>query len=288
MDAPCRRPPTPIALAFLAIPFAAACSLQNFDYLTRGGTTAGDGGGSAPDATASSDAGALTDGPDDATFSDSASAQDASTADDRAEASDAPSAVSRDGTIEGGGLDAAAEASPDTGSSGPINYIVNPNFSASTLSGWTIVPSSDAQTYVITQAPIGSAYTPQGQAYELATYSANAPFTADISQTITGLPDGVYTFSAWFNRGPNNVAEIYARGCWGGGSAPDGGNALDGAAEVTAPIPITSSTGWEEVSIAGINVSAGSCQVGLYVDAAASNWLNADGFTFEADVADAD
>ena len=207
-------------------------------------------------------------------------ASQGSDATDAVDARDASAPVDAQATSDAS-VDRAETASdastPDAAEAGPIDYLANPNFASSTLAGWTVVPPDAAQTTAFTQAPVGSATTPQGQAYELATYSASAAFTVDMSQSLTNLPDGTYTFSGWFNRGTNNQAYIYAKNCGGSDTAAD-----DGGAGEVADIPLTSSTGWEQVTIAGIVVAGGSCQVGFYVDAAATDWLNADGFSFES------
>jgi hypothetical protein len=163
-----------------------------------------------------------------------------------------------------GGEDAAGEG----GTVGPPNLLVNPTFDQG-LAGWTFVPQSAMGKYAFIQAPIGSATTPQGQAYELATYSATDAFAVQVSQTLSNLPDGRYTFSGFFNRGTNNQAYMFANGC-------------GGAAQQTT-IPISTPTGWDPVSITGIQVTGGTCQIGFYVDANATNWLNADGFSFQLD-----
>jgi len=252
----------------LAAPCAAialGCSLQNFDYLTRGGggsdASFADGSGfSEPDATGETAPGDAAETPE------TSAPHDAAT-----QRTDSPTET----------VDARA---PAGGDAGPINYIVNPDFAASTLQGWTVNPPSAAQMYVFTQAPVGSAYTPQGQAYELATYAASDSFTVDVSQTLTNLPNGMYALTAWFNRGANNQAYIYANGCGGSDTAGDGGP--DGGAGEIVNIPLTSSTGWEQVTIPGIRVIGGNCQVGLHVDASATDWLNADGFSFSVWSAD--
>lgn len=271
-----RRPRMSIALGLLAMPCWLACSLQNFGDLTDG-LNAVDSGGSTVQSNPSSSSSSSS------TFSSSSSASTGVTVgDEPSGVGDTGDATADSSMPHGDGSAPVADGSD--GAPSPFNYLVNPNFAGSTLNGWTVVPAADNQVYVFTQAPIGSGYTPQGQEYELATYTASTSFTADVSQTPASLPDGLYTFSAWFNCGANNQAYIYAN-CSGAGRGTDGGpdSGLDGGSTLIANIPITSSTGWEQISISGIEVRAGSCQVGFYVDASATDWLNADGFMLELD-----
>jgi hypothetical protein len=255
------------ASAGVCATIALGCSLQDFDYLTNGsGVSLVEGG-------AGADSGAPSGSDDDGSVA--MPANDASLA-----AETAPYDAGKTPTGSDGGSDARA-----TEAGGPTNYLVNPNFTLSTLDGWTVDPPTATQKYVFTQAPVGSAYTPQGQTYELATYSATDPFTVDVSQTLTGLPDGVYTFSGWFNLGTNNEAYVYAQGCGGQDAGvavgPDGG-----PAGIVVNIPLTSTAGWEQVTIGGLHVTGGSCRVGLYVDASPTDWLNADGFSFAVSTGD--
>lgn len=259
----------------LAVPcatMALGCSLQNFDYLTSGSDE--------------SDASLLESGPgSESGTSPRSDDSDVSVATPMNDASIAETAAPHDAGTTHAGMDAAPSTGTDASEAGgPTNYLANPNFTLSTLDGWTVVPPTAAQKYVFTQAPVGSAYTPQGQVYELATYSASDPFTVDVSQTLTNLPDGVYAFSGWFNRGNNNEAYIYAQGCGqdaGAAVGPDGG-----PGGIIAAIPLTSATGWEQVTVGGLHVTGGTCRVGLYVDASPSDWLNADGFSFALSTGD--
>ena len=118
--------------------------------------------------------------------------------------------------------------------------------------------------YAYTQYPGTGAYTIDGQ-YELATYSASDSFTVSVSQTLSNVPSGTYRFGGHFNCGVNNAAYVYSSNCGG----PD----------QRANIPATAATAWEEISV-DIDVTAGSCTVGFYVDASPTDWLNTDAFTF--------
>jgi hypothetical protein len=240
--------------SLFALPAWVGCSLQNFDYLTAN-----------PDA-----------GPDVTTGMPETGTSDDAHQDVISSSMDA----ARDGTT---GVDAGPDADASVkdvvvsdgfdGYSGPPNLVQNPDFD-SAYSHWTFVPPSAQGVTAFVQAPIGSATTPQNQAYELATYSNTAAFTVDMSQTITSLPDGQYTFAAWFSCGANNQMYIYTKGCDSTAEAgPDAGiTKLD--------IPQTTPTTWEQVVMSPVTVTGGKCTVGLFVDAAQADWLNADRFTF--------
>ena len=90
---------------------------------------------------------------------------------------------------------------------------------------------------------------------------------ADGHFTIKDVPPGTYTFQGWFNRGVNNATYLYAN-CGGANQQVD--------------IPITAPTSWLLVSIPGITVTGGSCELGFFVDASATDWVNADAFSFES------
>ncbi len=198
-------------------------------------------------------------------------------ASDTGDASDGRATDAMPDRVEGDVLDGGEGDGGEAG--GPTNYIVNPNFNGYSLAGWTFVSvPADGGPYAFAQAPVGSAITPQGQADELAFYSATDAFTVDVSQTIKNLRDGTYTFVGYFNCGALNQRFIYVKGCDGTNGGPDGG-------EQTSVIPMpSSSVAWEQVTISGIQVSGGSCTVGFFVDANATQYLNADGFSFERSV----
>ena len=105
--------------------------------------------------------------------------------------------------------------------------------------------------------------------YELATWHGTSAYNAEIYQKVTGLEDGTYTFSAFFSWGMA-IGDIYmfARDC--GGADPD-----------PFPIPSTPADSFIEVSMTGIEVVGGSCEVGLHVEGAANAWMNADMFSLE-------
>jgi hypothetical protein len=180
-----------------------------------------------------------------------------------------------------GGLDAAeppaadSEAGQDAGSgdspareTGAFFGLVNPGFEQG-YNGWTFDPPSAVGKYAFTQYPTPGAYTIEGQ-YELATWHGVDAYRIRIYQSFLGLENGIYTFKGYFNRGDGlNAVYVYASGC--------------GGQDQQTNVPLTNSTQWIQVGIGGINVSDNRCEVGFVVDANATNWLNADAFSFERD-----
>jgi hypothetical protein len=232
----------------------AACSLQDFSYLTReqGEVDSGpvEGPDANADATSGSDAGAdagTTDGGFDA----------------RPDTGDASAAIDTGTTGPDSTAPTDAGSEPEAGPPAPP-ALVNPSFEQA-YSGWTFMPASAMGKYAYTQYPGTGSYTIDGQ-YELATYSMTDSFTVSISQTLTNVPPGTYRFSGNFNCGVNNAAYVFSMGC--------------GGTDQRANIPATvTSTSWEVISI-DIDVTTASCQVGFYVSASPTNWLNADAFSF--------
>jgi hypothetical protein len=164
--------------------------------------------------------------------------------------------------------DATDGADVRAGETGPFLGLVNPSFEQG-YSGWTFEPSSAAGKYAFTQYPTPGAYTIDGQ-YELATWHGVDAYKVRVFQSFVGLENGKYTFKGYFNRGDgHNAVYIYTSGCGG----PDR----------QANVPLTNSTGWDQVGLGGIDVTANACEVGFVIDANPTNWLNADAFSFEKD-----
>lgn len=156
------------------------------------------------------------------------------------------------------------------------NLLANPSFEADGTStenpqGWTKWTGANEAGAVYTQdtaAVTGS--------YELSFYDATA-YQASMYQSFQGLPVGNYDLKAFVQSGGGQTAAyIFASGCSGTSSYVD------------TPIPTTNSTSgawldgeWNEVELANIQVTAGTtCEVGIYTNANAGEWLNADDFRF--------
>lgn len=238
---------------------AVGCSFQEFDYLQDGGTISSQGGTASAGSSNSTEGGTKPDGQ--------------SGAGEPSGAGTAPSAgkgggpahhpeAGDTGNPDAGGAGGAGGAD-GTGATGATGELVNPSFETFNTVGWTVEP---AGTYAFVQAPQGTDKNPDG-AYEFSTWSQTETFTVELYQTIKGLEDGKYTFKGYFSAGLNNVT-MFARKC---------GGAADPAPAV---VPAQS---WTAVEVKGIEVVGGSCEVGLHVESMATQWMNADLFTFKKD-----
>jgi hypothetical protein len=142
------------------------------------------------------------------------------------------------------------------------NYVLNPSFEADRVSqrelaGWTSTTSTPSAD-------------PNGNSRKGDSHSGNfsmeqkssRDYTATMSQNITGLPNGSYTLSAWVkSSGGQNSAALAAKDFGG----------TDLTASIARPIG-----NWTLVSIPGINVTNGQCQVAIISDARANNWVQVD------------
>src|ERR1041384_4748075 len=136
-------------------------------------------------------------------------------------------------------------------------------------SGMTVEPA-DALTkrHAFVQVAQGSSTIPDG-IYQFSIWHGTDTYTVDLHQTVTGLEDGTYTFKAYFTRGDGFTdVQMFARDCGGPDLEP-------------MPVPLTDASQWLNVELTGIEVTGGSCDVGLSIGANPANWLNADLFTFE-------
>jgi hypothetical protein len=232
--------------ALLAISGALGCSFQNFDYLKNDDQS---GAGGRPGSGGSSGA--------------AGTALGGQAGGDAESDGDAAGSLLVDGDTS---RDAAADA-PGEGSR-PSSGLVNPSFEEG-YTGWLFEPTSAMGRYAYTQYPTAGAVTVDGQ-NELATWAASDAFTVKVFQSFVGLANGRYTFKGYFNRGDgHNAVYMYAANC--------------GGADRQQSVPLTGPTQWLQVGIGGIDVTAGRCEVGFFVDANATNWLNADAFAFDMD-----
>lgn len=117
-------------------------------------------------------------------------------------------------------------------------------------SGWTNTGSSSVSAD--STARTGTAY---GRHYSATSYTANT------SQAITGLTNGLYKFSAYVkSSGGQTSAYLYANNF--------------GGAQLNANITATGD--WKKIEVTGINVTNGTCTIGFSSGANAGNWINFD------------
>lgn len=148
------------------------------------------------------------------------------------------------------------------------NYIHNPEFEAdrvtvSSPAGWEVYDNVDgtANSNVSGRQYAGNFVWQQ---------SAKEPYTARLKQTITDLPDGTYTLKAWVrSSGGQNICKLYAT---------SGGRELN----YSVKTPIDE---WTEVVVASdIHVKDGKCEIGLYSDAHANEWVQLDNLSLARNI----
>lgn len=179
-------------------------------------------------------------------------------------------AIGEGGTLGEGGADAGSDAGGAAGEPvvAPRGEIVNASFEEG-LNGWTIDPSNLAVNSSVPGKPTVFAQgvpnvTPSDGNFALSTWDMSKPYTVRIYQVVKGLEDGTYKLTAQVaNKIGVKRAEIYAKNC--GGALP-------------MPAAPPDTTALVEVTVDKIEVVGGSCEIGLDVDAAAADWVNADSF----------
>jgi len=152
----------------------------------------------------------------------------------------------------------AADGTWKTGSGN--NYVLNSSFEADRISqtsaaGWTTWSNLSSGT---PNSNVSVGHT-GNWAWKL--YNSNA-YQGSIYQNITGLSNGTYTLTAWVeSSGGQNTAQIFAKNF--------------GATELDSSIN-TAIGNWKEISIPNVNITNGSCQIGMFTDANAGNWCKLD------------
>jgi len=253
----------PAALALLV-----GCSFQQFDYLQDGGGAGSNGKGGASTTAGSSHQGGSEVVPQGGQAEPGGAGKAGSTSHAGKGGGTVADAGGGNTPIGEGG--AAGAGGAPNGGTGAVGELVNPSFESGNVSGWQVAPSDAlAKKYAFVQYPQGAGTVPDGT-YEFSIWHKTDTYTVELHQTIKGLEDGTYTFKGYFSRGALLGASLFARNC--GGVAPE-----------PIPVPLTDPSQWLAVSLTGIEVSGGSCEVGLSIEATAENWLNADLFSFEKD-----
>ena len=141
------------------------------------------------------------------------------------------------------------------------NYILNPGFEAdrihqNTLAGW--VNTFDSQAGDPNGNLKGEAHSGKFCMQQLST----ADHKASMSQTITGLPNGDYTLTAWVRTSGGQSSALLTAKNFGG---------PDLSFPMTKPIQ-----DWTQVTIPGIGVTRGTCQVAIISDAQPNEWVKVD------------
>jgi arabinogalactan endo-1,4-beta-galactosidase len=159
-------------------------------------------------------------------------------------------------TLGAWGTDGRATVAMDGFLAAPTPPLVNnPGFeyTAATQNplGWTTTSTTDVDADK-TEGPGHS-----GQ-FQLTHYKATA-YSVTTSQTISNLPNGTYTLRAWVQSGGGQTTcQLYGR---------------SGTAEQTRAVPTGT---WQQLSVPGIVVANGQCEIGLRSVANAGNYANLD------------
>jgi hypothetical protein len=165
------------------------------------------------------------------------------------------------GDVSGGaGGDAQAGAAGAGGTPAIVPDVLDdPNFSAYGT-GWSEEGDVDASNFKWIYAEEPGLNHWRATAYKVATL-----------QTLDPLPNGTYSFSMEVERAANlNDQHLFARGCKAG--EPD--------TEVTQATDAAGSSGYTKITLSNIEVSSGSCTVGIYTDGPADGWANIDNAVF--------
>jgi arabinogalactan endo-1,4-beta-galactosidase len=135
---------------------------------------------------------------------------------------------------------------------GQTNYVKNPGFETGNLTPWTIEGDTGAVDIRNEAANVHTG------TYALH-YWKDGPFAFTLSQTVTDLPDGTYTLSAWIQGGGGEKTLQLFVSDYGGD-----------------PLTVdTVNTGWQvwkTPTIEKFKVTTGKCTIGLKVAATAGNW----------------
>ncbi|HEX6276194.1 MAG TPA: hypothetical protein VFZ53_24300 [Polyangiaceae bacterium] len=269
-----------LSLPLFGVALAAACSLQDFEYLQvpadgppEGGTS-GTGGQGGQGGVSGSSGTPGTGGRGGSSGTSGGSSGASGSAGSGTGGRGGSAGTAGEGGGEGGGDTGGSSTGGTAGKggtagTGAVGELVNPSFETNTTTGWTVSPPEAlTNRWIYTQAPTGSVPAPHG-AYELATWHNMTGYQVEIFQNVTGLEDGTYTFSGFFSWGLTiNEIYLFARNCSDTDPEP-------------MPIPTTPADSFVVVSMEGIEVVGGSCEVGLYVDGSVNSWMNADNFAFE-------
>jgi len=142
------------------------------------------------------------------------------------------------------------------------NYALNPSFEADRVAmtqpaGWTTATTMSGTPY----SNVSGGHT-GNWAWQL---SATSSYQATLNQKATGLLNGTYTLSVWAkSTGGQTTANLYVK--------PGAGTEQDASLAKAM-------TGWTQLSIAGVVVTDGTCDIGVATTAAANQSVTVDDFT---------
>lgn len=152
------------------------------------------------------------------------------------------------GAVEASGLPAVANVTV----SSQMNFLTNPGFETGDLGGWNV--AEDARAVNVSseaQNVYRGAYSGH--------YWLGGPFQFTLSQTVTGLSNGAYSFSLWIQGGGGeDRLQLFARDC--------------GGEDLSIDVVNTGWQVWTNPTLTGIQVADGSCTVGMTVVSSGGSW----------------
>ena len=144
------------------------------------------------------------------------------------------------------------------------NLVEDSSLEKGSLNGWTVVGEAGVLS---NERNPGNAHTGLHSVH----YWRGEPFKVELVRTFSGIKDGRYSLKAWAaGGGGEKRLELFARDC-GSGEARTAGMANTGWQK------------WKQYVITGIQVSGGSCTVGVAIDGLTGNWGNVDDIEFLRD-----
>jgi lysophospholipase L1-like esterase len=137
---------------------------------------------------------------------------------------------------------------------GGVNLLSNPGFEAGG-NGWNVVSSGTSQSVIDTTRPnSGTSHL---------THASTVPYWVATYQTLSGLPNGLYTLKAWVRGTAGH--QLYVK------------NFGSDSMSVTT----SASDAYTQLVISNINVTNGSAEIGFWTsDGSGTGWLNIDDMTF--------
>ena len=134
-----------------------------------------------------------------------------------------------------------------------LGNINNSGFETGDLTGWSTWSNNNNDAiYVESNGHLSN--------YHL-THFKNTAYQASTYKLITGLQNGMYDLNAWVQcGGGQNTCQLFAKDF--GGTEKDA--------------TITTTNGWTQKQITGIQVTNGQCNVGLWSDGNVGNWCHMD------------
>jgi lysophospholipase L1-like esterase len=137
---------------------------------------------------------------------------------------------------------------------GGVNLLSNAGFEAGG-NGWNVVSSGTGQSFIDTTRPnSGTSHL---------THSSTVPYWVASYQTLSGLPNGLYTLRAWVRGTAGH--QLYVK------------NFGSDSMSVTT----SASDAYTQLVISNINVTNGSAEIGFWTsDGSGTGWLNIDDMTF--------